>query len=246
MRPLLLAHRIAACSLLLVAHALAGSARFEITVSASAHAGPLTGRLVLIVSKSAQPEPRLTVGPQGPAIFGVDLDGLEADRAMVVDDSSLGYPSRLAELPPGDYFVQAVINVYEEVHRSDGHTLWLHMNNGRLETFAMAAGNLYSDVVPVHLGDREGNASASISVTHVIPPAPRPADTEWVKHVTVESETLTRFWGRPISIHATVLLPQGYADHSDVSYPCVYTLGHDVPFSFTTDASRARGRGVVH
>jgi hypothetical protein len=137
-----------------------------------------------------------------------------------------------------------VINVYEEVHRADGHTLWLHMNDGRQETFAIAAGNLHSDVVPVHLGD--GTASLSLSVAHVIPASPPPADTEWVKHVTVRSEKLTRFWGRPISIHATVLLPDGYADHPDVRYPCIYTLGHDVPFSFTTDASVARGREGIH
>jgi hypothetical protein len=217
--------------------------KFEIAIPASTHAGPVTGRLVLVVSKSAQPEPRFTIGPQGPALFGLDLERLEPGRAAVVDDSTLGYPSRLAALPPGDYFAQAVINVYEEAHRADGHTLWLHMNDGRQETFAIAAGNLHSDVVPVHLG---GDGTVSLSASHVIPASPPPADTEWVKHVTVRSEKLTRFWGRPISIHVTVLLPDGYADHPDVRYPCIYTLGHDVPFSFTTDASVARGREGIH
>src|SRR5689334_15117543 len=98
--------------------------RFEIVVASSARSTPLTGRLVLVVSKNAEPEPRLTVAPQGPAIFGVDLEQLRPGAAAIVDTTSLGYPMKLAALPTGDYFVQPVINVYEQVHRADGKTIW--------------------------------------------------------------------------------------------------------------------------
>ena len=54
--------------------AAAQSPRFEVTVAPSAHAGPLTGRLVVAVSKLEKPEPRLAISPRGPAVFGVDLD----------------------------------------------------------------------------------------------------------------------------------------------------------------------------
>jgi hypothetical protein len=70
-------------------------------------------------------------------------------------------------------------------------------------------------------------------------------DTEWIKHVKIQSEKLTRFWGRPIFIHATVLLPKGYAEHPEVKYPSVYTLGHGVPFFFSTDPALANG-GKTH
>ena len=90
----------------------AQSPRFEVGIAPAAHAGPVTGRLVIVVAKDSVPEPRLTIFPQGPWIFGVDLDRLQPGQTAVVDDSADGYPIRLSELPDGDYHVQAVINVY--------------------------------------------------------------------------------------------------------------------------------------
>lgn len=215
----------------------AANPRFEITVDPAVHDGPLTGRLVLVIAKSNRPEPRLAINPRGPALFAIDLDQLRPGAPAIIDDKAVGFPGSLAELPPGDYFVQAVVNVYEPVHRADGKTVWLHMNDGTIEFFSAAAGNIYSDVQQVHIG---GDGTIKLAITHVVPPAERPHDTEWIKHVTVQSQLLTKFWGRPIYIHAHVLLPKGYADHPDVSYPSIYTLGHgDAPLSFTTTPPRA-------
>src|SRR5688572_10175814 len=84
--------------------------RFEVTYTAAAHAGPITGRLILFLARSAQPEPRLLLSPRGPAIFGIDLDQLRPGQAAVVDNGAIGYPGVLADLPPGDYVAQAVLN----------------------------------------------------------------------------------------------------------------------------------------
>src|SRR6185369_875595 len=183
----------------------ATSPRFEITVSSKLRRAPLTGRLVLVLAKSNQNEPRLTISPRGPAMFGMDLDQLRPDQPIVLDEtSSLGFPMSLADIPPGDYFAQAVINVYEQVHRSDGKTIWVHMNDGRVEFFSNAAGNLYSASVPVHIG---GDGVIKLTVDKVIAADPGPTDTEWLKHVKIQSPMLTRFWGRPVFVHAHVLLP---------------------------------------
>src|SRR5687767_6541610 len=176
-------------------------------------------------------------------MFAVDLEQQPADRPAVIDASSLGYPRPLAELPPGDYFVQAVINVYEEARRADGHRIWVPFNDGRQETFQISPGNLYSDVMPVRVG---AGGTIRLAVTNVIPPRTRPSDTEWVKRVQIQSRKLTAFWGRPIFINATVLLPRGYAEQTGTRYPAVYTLGHTVPFSFSTDSTRARGLGTIN
>ncbi|MBX6330637.1 MAG: hypothetical protein IRY91_02190 [Gemmatimonadaceae bacterium] len=225
-----------------ISPAAAASPRFTITFSAAAHPGPITGRLILIIAKSNTPEPRLAVSPTGPAIFGIDLDQLRPGETAIIDDKAASSPMALSELPPGDYYVQAVINVYEQVHRADGHTLWVHLNDGTIEPWNVAAGNLYSDVQRVHVG---GNGTVRLSITHVIPRKAPPADTKWVKHVRIQSAKLTRFWGRPIYINATVLLPKGYDEHPDVRYPSIYTLGHVVPFSFTTDSTSVRGVGTI-
>lgn len=216
--------------------------RFEVTVAPAAHPGPLTGRLVLILAEEARPEPRLTLAPHGPAVFGLDLEQLAPGDAAVVDTTTLGYPAGLAALPPGDYHAQAVVNVYDRVERADGHTLWLPMTNGRVSFFTVEAGNLYSGAVPVSVG-RGG--TVHITVDQVIPEQAPPEDTEWLRHVSIRSEKLSTFWGRPIYIHATVLLPRGYADDAGARYPSVYALGHSIPFSFNPDSSRARNIGRV-
>ena len=116
--------------------------RFSVTISNTVSKGPVTGRLIVIVAKREQPEPRLTVRPQGPALFAIDIEALQPGQTVTVDERALGYPTRLAELPAGEYFVQAALNVYEQVRRADGHTIWVHMNDGQQETFGSAAGTL--------------------------------------------------------------------------------------------------------
>src|SRR5205814_9906581 len=144
------------------------------------------------------------ISPRGPALFAIDLAALKAGDAAVVDEHADSHPRSLAELPPGDYFAQAIVNVYEQVHRSDGKSIWVHMNDGRVEFFSNAAGNLYSDPVPVHVGDA---SNVAIEVNHVIAEPPPLPDTEWLEHVKIQSQLLTKFWGRPVFVHAHVLLP---------------------------------------
>jgi hypothetical protein len=202
---------------------------FQISYSAAANPGPVTGRLILVLAIKNDREPRLTVAPNGSAILGVDIDHLQPGQIATLNSTAVAYPVKLSDLPPGDYYAQAVIDVYTEVHRSDGHTLWVHMNDGSEETFNVAAGNLYSDVVKVHLGSGE---DFKLQINHVIPPSKVPEDSAWVKHVRIRSEKVSAFWGRPVYVNATVLLPKGYEEHPDARYPTVFTMGHDVPFTF--------------
>ena len=58
-----------------------------------------------------------------------------------------------------------------------------------------------------------------------IPPVQVPADTAWVKRFKIQSPLLTKFWGRPIYLGATVLLPRDY-ETSTVQYPVLYRQGH--------------------
>jgi hypothetical protein len=216
--------------------------RFEVTVSAAVRPAPVTGRLVLVLARRAEPEPRLTIAPTGPALLAVDLEHVRPGQSVVVDTAAPAHPLPLGKLPAGDYFAQAVVNVYEEVRRADGHRIMVPMNDGRQETFQIRPGNLYSAVVPVRVG---AGGTIRLTIDKIIPPRPRPADTEWVKRVPIQSRKLTAFWGRPVFVHATVLLPKGYGEHPEARYPVVYTFGHSVPFSFNPDSTRVRGIGTI-
>jgi hypothetical protein len=228
--------------------ASAQAPKFEVTVDPATRSAALTGRLVVVVSKVATPEPRMLVAPQGAAMFAIDLDQLRAGQPAVVDaKSSLGYPVPLAALPPGDYYAQAIVNVYEPVKRAaDGKTIWVHINDGTQEVMQIAAGNVYSDVQKITVGTSGTGPTVKLRINKVIAAQPRPQDTEWVKHVRIQSQKLTAFWGRPIYVHATVLLPKGYNEHPTVKYPTAYTFGHSVPFNLTPDSTRVRNIGQIN
>ncbi|MBV8207144.1 MAG: hypothetical protein JO041_10150 [Acidobacteria bacterium] len=212
---------------------LASSApKFEVVINEQAAAAPVTGRLIVVLAKKADPEPRLTIAPAGPAIYAVDVNHLAPGQASIIDENSVGYPMPLGQLPAGEYFAQAILNVYSEFHRSDGHTVWVHMGDGRVEVFQIAPGNLYSEVTPVQIG---AGGTVRLQIAHVIPPSPAPPDTAWLKHIKIQSKLLSEFWGHPVFIHATVLLPKAYDEHPNARYPLVFPLGHNVPFSFSPD-----------
>ena len=45
----------------------------------------------------------------------------------IIDATDLGSPVvSLADIPPGEYWVQGFVNVYSEFHRADGHIVWMH------------------------------------------------------------------------------------------------------------------------
>jgi len=195
-----------------------GGMRFEVSFPVSAHAEPVTGRVFLLVAKKNDPEPRL----QGnTAMFAVDAQELGPEG------------------PAGDYWVQAVLNIYTRFPRADGHTIWAHMDQWEGQDFSRSPGNLFSEPEKVHFG--AGGRSVKLSLSKAIPPIAVPADTEWVKHIKLESKLLSAFWGHPIYIGATILLPKGYEAHPDERYPVIYLQGHfslQAPFGFTTEPDK--------
>src|SRR5205807_7556175 len=56
----------------------------------------------------------------------------------------------------GDFFVQAILNIYTEFHCADGHRVWLHMDQWEGQHFNRSPGNLYSEVQKVHLDPAAG------------------------------------------------------------------------------------------
>jgi hypothetical protein len=144
-------------------------------------------------------------------------------------------PESLAQLPAGDYHVQAILNVYTKCQRGDGRTLWVHWDKaGRF--FNVSPGNLYSFVQAVHLDPAPG-FKVNLLLNRVVPAADPPKEAEWVKRVQIKSERLSQFWGVPVHLGATVILPKGYDEHKEVRYPVVYAQGYlgKPAFYFTDD-----------
>ena len=214
---------------------------FEVSFPKETHAGPITGRAFVIVSETGEEEPRLQTGgdaPQGVPIWGKNIVALEPGETVVMDGEAFGFPIEfIGDLPPGDYHVQGFISIYTEFERSDGHTLWMHDDRWEDQRWTISPGNLYSDVELVHV-DPGQSTTIRLDCSNVIPPVKVPADTQWVKRVKFKSDLLSEFWGRPIFLGATVLLPRGYDEHPDNYYPVNYHQGHfslDPPHGFRTE-----------
>ena len=206
-------------------HAQTPETRFEIVVPSSTHAEPITGRVYVMIARTDAREPRLQIGRTGQPFFGRDIEQLAAGQVAVVDGTDLGWPVRyLAELPAGEYYVQGFVNVYSEFRRADGHVLWMHDDQWEGQRFNRSPGNLYSDVQQVRIDPGEG-FSIRLVADNVIPPIEVPPNTEWVERFKFQSPMLTEFWGRPIYLGATVLLPRDYHT-STIEYPVLYRQGH--------------------
>lgn len=223
------------------------AARFEISYAALVDSGPITGRAFLVISKTNQREPRLQAGSYTGSVpfYGVDVSAMKAGESAVIDGATLGYPvESLNQLPAGDYYVQALLNVYTECHRSDGHDIWVHLDQWEGQKWNSSPGNLVSDVQRVHLDPATG-FDAKLALTRKLPPVQMLPDTAWVKRVRIQSKRLSEFWGHPIFIGASVLLPKGFDEHPTERYPAIYIQGHfglGAPFGFTDQAPAGGGR----
>lgn len=220
---------------------------FEISFSKELSNSALDGHILLIISKDDKQEPRFQVeeGLGSQQAFGLDVDNWQSNSAARIDSSTLGYPlESLRDLPAGDYFVQAVLNVYDTFHLDNGKVVKLPPDRGEGQHWQTKPGNLLSTVQKLHL-DPSTSGVVKISLDHKIPPieqelaqaeslsnwrpitkAESAEDNKWEKHVHMQSALLTKFWGRPTEIGAVVILPDGFDEHLDAHYPVLISEDH--------------------
>ncbi len=219
---------------------------FAISFPEAADSGPITGRVYVMLTRSDRTEPRFQVGTGGVPFFGLDVEQLMPGEKAVIGEDVFGYPvESLRDIPAGDYYVQAFVNVYTEFKRSDGHTLWMHKDQWEGQRWNRSPGNLHSDVRKVHIDPSRGE-TIELVCGNEIPPVTIPADSEWVKRIRFQSHILTEFWGEPMYLGATILLPRDYAQETDRHYPVNYIQGHfslRAPYGFREPGPTAGERG---
>ena len=188
---------------------------------------PLDGRILFLLSNDPTDEPRMQIDdtPRSQMVFGLTVDGLKPGEAVMIDKRAAGYPIRsIKDVPPGDYTAQVVLNIYETFHRSDGKVIKLAPDRGEGQHWNLAPGNLYSTPQKVHVGP--GSQPINISLDKIIGPIAPAADTKYIRHLRIQSALLTKFWGRPMYLSATLLVPEGFDEHPDAHYPEMIFEGH--------------------
>jgi hypothetical protein len=203
---------------------------FAVSFPDSRSSGPLDGRIILLLSRDLTREPRTHVEADEPLLtpymFGLNVDGLAPGSSAVLNDNAFGWPAaHLSAIPSGDYFVQAVLNRYETYHLADGRVLKLPPDKGEGQQWANKPGNLYSTPLKVHLDALHPETTALILDQQIPAIAPK-ADSEFIRHIRIRSELLSRFWGRDVFIGAHILVPKGFDSHTQAHYPLMVFHGH--------------------
>lgn len=209
------------------AMAQTGEIRFQVRL-AQAPERPLDGRLLLILSKDGSAEPRFQVSDNylSQQVFGIDIEGWDGVEPRTFDDAVFGFPAQsMKHIAPGKYFVQALFHEYETFRRSDGHVVKLPMDRGEGQVWNRAPGNRFSTPMEISFSPATDEVHA-ITLDQVIPPIEPPKDTKYIRHIRIQSELLTKFWGRPMFLGAHVLLPEGFDEHPDAKYPLAIFHGH--------------------
>ncbi|KRE92498.1 enterochelin esterase [Frateuria sp. Soil773] len=221
------------CSSLLAGAAWAGPAapaahrQFRVELG-GASAQPVSGRLLLFATEARAAE----AAAKGGKVEEVDANPFRATQTAVaarevsrlapregvdIDTDGLAFPTGYSQLPPGDYLVQAVL----DVDHSYNYT-------GR------GAGDLVSAVVKLHLPaagtptltlDKALPARDPWKASASAPEGMQAALDEARRHaepIDFASPSLSAFWGRPIAMRGRVLLPPGYDAGAAVRYPTVY------------------------
>ncbi len=206
---------------------------FSLSFTKSQSAKALDGRLLLLLSNNDEKEPRFQIvdGAETQLAFGIDVENLQPGKKATFDGKVAGYPLRsLADVPPGEYWVQGLLHIYETFQRADGHVVRLPMDRGEGQQWNKAPGNLYSLSQKITITTGIKN-KFNIVLDQKIPPIEPPQDTRYIKHIKMKSQLLSEFWGRPMEIGACILLPQGFDEHPEARYPLIINHGH-FPYTF--------------
>ena len=186
----------------------------------------LTGRLLLLLSNNDDDEPRFQIedGPNTQIVYGMDLVGHDPGESVLFDQKAFGFPiEKLQDVPQDEYYVQVLFNRYEEYTPEHGNTILLPPDMGEGQQWNLKPGNLLSE--PKKISLKKGGVY-QLEVSTVIPPIDPPADTKYIKHITMQSDMLTQFWGRQVDLGAIVLLPDGFEEHPEAKYPLMVFHGH--------------------
>lgn len=207
---------------------------FQVELAKTASAQPSSGRLLLFAmeAKAAEAIAMKQTKGQSNMVDEVDADPFSATQTSVaalevnhwvpgqkiaIDADSLAFPAAYSQLPEGDYFVQAVLDVDHSYNYTGRHT-----------------GDVVSEVIKVHF---PLVTAPELTLVNVLPahdpwqlPDRAPKEQQEISAATRKhaqaidfvSPSLTSFWGRPIHMRGWVLTPPAYNPKTVMPYPTVY------------------------
>ncbi|WP_394761108.1 alpha/beta hydrolase [Phenylobacterium sp.] len=153
----------------------------------------------------------------GSAVAATEVARVAPGEVLDIDLDGVTFPQAFSHLPPGEYAMQAVLDVnhdYNYAGRGAGDLvspvtrMRLPLDSAAALTLskALPARDPWTRLPGVKAGDAEGMAALR---AHVAP-------------IAFTSPALSAFWGRPIAMLGWVLTPPGYEPGAKATYPTVY------------------------
>lgn len=201
--------------------------QFEVTYDSSLASSAFDGRLLVLISSSDRSEPRFQINDNDDTgiIIGKDVSNWASETPELVGGNQAIYPlENLKELKAGRYYIQALLNKYDTFELANGHSVQLPMDQGEGQHWNTSPKNIYS--TPQWIEISANTKKVKLHLSEEIPPITPVADSEYIKHIRIQSEMLTAFWGRPMYLQANVLVPHGFDKDAAPEYPLMVFHGH--------------------
>jgi S-formylglutathione hydrolase FrmB len=184
-----------------------GPIHFRVKLAAELGSEPRSGRLLIFLSSSIEPEKELrpAFGSEAHSVWitAREVDHLTPGATVEVYSDAPSYPTPLAQAPGGDYQAMALLDVNHHYPYNEDST-----GDPRSEVVAL------KQLDPAHAG------TIDLTLSQIKPEEPMPPLTAG-EMLDLESRALSAFWGRPIHMRGVVVLPPDYA-MSTRTYPTVY------------------------
>ena len=178
--------------------------RFQITLPRTLTHAEAGGRLFVLMARTKPQDGILRVGfvPGETWLAAAEVRHLTPGQTITFDPDTLAYPKPFSQAGPGAWYCMALL---DQDHNYAYHDQDPDDYYGPLAVLTDAA-----RTQPIALTlDRQGKPDA-------------PADTPSIKHADFLSPLLSAFWGRPITMHAAVVLPPDYDKDPKRLFPTVY------------------------
>ncbi len=175
---------------------------------------PASGRLLVFMAPVTEAKDTGSVdtdmmAPTSVYVAAKEVAHLAPGESVDIDLDDTVFPAPFSNAPPGNYRLQAVLDVHHS-YNYDGRS----------------PGDLVSTEEPV-IAPLTGSSLPTVALTQRLPQRPdplaeRPEVSAALQPLDTVSPVLTSYWGREIYMRGWVLLPPGYASHPKDRYPTVY------------------------
>jgi hypothetical protein len=203
------AARVAAILLsLLVVSFGAEPLRFQVTLDPALASHTVSGRLLVFLTARKPSGERLQTSfiPGQTWVAAMEIEAIKSGESVAVDSEHKAYPNAFSKAPAGEYWAMALLD--------PDHTYAYHGED---------SGDLYGPIV--HLAKLAPSEAGTIQlVLNKAIPESKLTDTESIKYVDFVSPILSAFYGRPIHMHAGVVVPADFEKDAARTFPAAYVI----------------------